>query len=124
MHEKIKRSMIIKSSRIRFLEAWARRLPSRDVEEVRHAVEVFAQNRFGVSRQTARNYAREVMQFLNQEIPNDGEEVASHRLKKIVTFRMEISEYRKLEASAKNEGIKISEFIRRSIQEAMRQKKT
>jgi len=121
MHEKIKRSMIIKSSRIRFLEAWARRLPSRDVEEVRHAVEVFAQNRFGVSRQTARNYAREVMQFLNQEIPNDGEEVG---LKKIVTFRMEISEYRKLEASAKNEGIKISEFIRRSIQEAMRQKKT
>jgi len=65
MRENIKRSMIVKTSRIKFLEAWARKLPSRSPLEIRHAVEVFAQVRFGVSKRTARKYAEQVMQLLN-----------------------------------------------------------
>jgi len=65
MREYLKRSMIVKSSRIRFLEAWAKKLPTRDAEEVKHAVEVFAQARFKVSEKTARKYAEKILQLLN-----------------------------------------------------------
>jgi len=57
--------MIVRSSRIRFLEAWARKLHSQNPEEVGHAVEVFAQARWKVSKRTARKYAREILQLLN-----------------------------------------------------------
>jgi len=67
MREYLKRSMIVKSSRIRFLEAWAKKLPTRDPEEVKHAVEVFAQARFKVSKRTARKYAREVLEVLAEK---------------------------------------------------------
>ena len=65
MRENIKRSMIVRSSRIRFLEAWARKLHSQNPEEVGHAVEVFAQARWKVSKRTARKYAREILHLLN-----------------------------------------------------------
>jgi len=65
MREHIKRSMTVKSSRIKFLEGWARRLPPQNPEEVKHAVEVFAQARWKVSKRTARKYAREILRLLN-----------------------------------------------------------
>jgi len=65
MREHQKRAMMVKSSRIRFLEAWARKLPSQNPEEVKHAVEVFAQARWKVSKRTARKYAREILRLLN-----------------------------------------------------------
>ena len=65
--------MIVKSSRIRFLEAWARDLPTRDPEEIKHAVEVFAQARFGVSEKTARRYAVKVLEALGRLGLTEGE---------------------------------------------------
>jgi len=65
MRENIKRSMTVKSSRIRFLEAWARKLPTQNPEEVKHAVEAFAQARWKVSKRTSRKYAREILRLLN-----------------------------------------------------------
>jgi len=64
MREYLKRAMIIKSSRIRFLESWAKNLATQDPEEVEHAVKVFAQARFKVSKRTARKYAQEVLEVL------------------------------------------------------------
>jgi len=64
MREYQKRAMIVKSSRIRFLENWARRLPTRDPDEVLHAVVVFAQARWKVSKRTAKKYAVEVLRIL------------------------------------------------------------
>jgi len=65
MREHQKRAMTVKSSRIRFLEDWARKLPLQNPEEVKHAVEVFAQARWKVSKRTARKYAREILRLLN-----------------------------------------------------------
>jgi len=64
MREYQKRAMIIKSSRIRFLENWARKIPTRDPDEVYHAVVVFAQARWKVSKRTAKKYAAEVLRIL------------------------------------------------------------
>jgi hypothetical protein len=63
----IERAMIVKSSRIRFLESWARKLPTRNREEVEHAVQVFAEARWGTSKATACKYAREVLELLGFE---------------------------------------------------------
>lgn len=65
MREDLMRAMIVKTSRIRFLEAWAKKLPTQDPEEVKHAVRVFAEARFQVSKPTARNYARNVVELLD-----------------------------------------------------------
>ena len=64
MKEPLRRAMVVQTSRVRFLEAWARRLSTRDSEEVKHAVQVFAQARFQVSKPTARKYARKVLELL------------------------------------------------------------
>jgi 16S rRNA G527 N7-methylase RsmG len=65
VREYIKRSMITMSSRIRFLKACAQKLPTRNAEEVRHAIEVFSQARWKVSKRTARRYAEQILQLLN-----------------------------------------------------------
>ena len=65
MREHLERAMIVQSSRVRFLKAWAEKLPTRNAEEVEHAVEVFAQARWKVTKQTARKYARKVLTLLN-----------------------------------------------------------
>jgi len=65
MREYLKRAMIIKSSRIRFLESWAKNLAAQDAEEVKHADEVFAKARFKVSDATTWKYARQVLRLLD-----------------------------------------------------------
>ena len=72
MREHLERAMIVQSSRVRFLKAWAEKLPTRNAEEVEHAVEVFAQARWKVTKQTARKYARKVLTLLNLEAEEDG----------------------------------------------------
>ena len=67
MREYQKRAMIIKSSRIRFLENWVRSLPTRDPDEVRHAIMVFAQARWKVSKRTSRKYAMKVLRIIRGE---------------------------------------------------------
>ena len=59
--------MVVQSSKIRFLKAWAEQLSLKDAEEVEHAVEVFAQARRRVTKQTARKYAWKVLTLL--ELP-------------------------------------------------------
>jgi hypothetical protein len=56
--------MIVRSTRIRLLEKWAEKLPAQKPEEVEHAVQVFAQARFGASKATARKYAQKVLELL------------------------------------------------------------
>ena len=67
MREDLRRAMIVQTSRIRFLEAWAKKLPTRDPEEVKHAVQFFAQARFRVSKSTARKYAQKVLELLEKK---------------------------------------------------------
>jgi predicted DNA binding CopG/RHH family protein len=113
--------MIVRSSRIRFLEVWARKLPSRNPEEVRHAMEIFAQKRFGVSRRTARKYAREALKMLTQKGDfKPHEEKEAERSSKKVTFRMSESEYADLKDLAKKRGVKVSALIRYCIREMMK----
>ena len=61
------RAVIVKSSRIRFLHTWAEKLPTNDPEEIRHAVRVFAEARWKVSKPTARDYAKEVLNLMKEE---------------------------------------------------------
>ena len=128
--------MMVKSFRIRFLESWARNLPTRNNEEVKHAVEVFAQARFGVSRWTAREYAREVLRLLikgeDKELMNlshcerrmyreNLNPTIKPKKRRIVTLRIDDREYRKLKALARKKRIDVSTLIRHCIREVMKQ---
>ena len=64
---RMKRATTVKSSRIRFLHAWAEKLPTNDPEEIRHAVRVFAEARWNVSPPTAREYAKKVLNLMKEE---------------------------------------------------------
>jgi len=135
MSEHIERSIRVESSRIRFLESWARNLRIQNDEELKHAVEVFSQARFGVSRQTAREYAREVLRLLTRGRIERAKNVSrnerrmyrrslnpSFKLKKgrIATLRMDVLEYRKLKDVAKKRRISVSALMRYLVRELIK----
>ena len=67
MRDNIKRSKIVQSSRVRYLLSWARKLPTNDEIEIQHALRVFAEARWGVSKPTARTYATKVLELLAED---------------------------------------------------------
>ena len=135
MSEHMERSIRVKSSRIRFLESWARNLRIQNDEELKHAVEVFSQARFEVSRQTAREYAREVLRLLTRDRIEKPKNVSRNERRmyrrslnpsfklikgRVVTFRMDDLEYRKLKDVAKKRRISVSALMRHLVRELIK----
>ena len=115
MREHQKRAMIVKSSRIRFLASWAEKLINQhSVDEIKHAVKVFAQNRFRISDKTARQYARETIRFLG--LPE--EESSKTR---IIRVRLDESEYRILKKTSEERKTNISAIVRQAVRKHIKE---
>ena len=117
MCEHQKRAMMVKSSRIRFLASWAEKLlnQQRSVDEIRHAVRVFAQNRFRISDKTARQYAKETIRFLG--LPE--EESLKTR---VIRVRLDESEYRILKEISEERKISISIIVREAVRKYIKER--
>jgi len=119
MKEYIKRAKIVKSSRIKFLASWAEKLLDKhSVDEIRHAVKVFAQNRFKVSEKTARHYAKETIRLLNlsaEKKKSKRKMEKKPRKTRIIRVRVDDKEYKILKEAAEERNGNISIVIRELI---------